>query len=230
MKSARVRRETYFGTWLPEPVALVPDEAPGDDLTLTLMLALERLSPLERAAFLLHDVFAVPLAEIATTLQREPPAVRQLAARARKHVQSARPRFPVEREEGARIAKAFFEASATGDVAALRSMLADSVVVHSDGGGKVLAFPRPIIGIDKVTRMFEGIARKSWIQHAQKLQDLWIDGLPGYFSLEPGGMLQTVALDIQGGLIVGIYFTRNPDKLQRMARSFGGAVETPTPH
>ncbi|GJE58105.1 sigma-70 family RNA polymerase sigma factor [Methylobacterium trifolii] len=230
MKSARVRRETYFGTWLPEPVALVPDEAPGDDLTLTLMLALERLSPLERAAFLLHDVFAVPLAEIAVTLQREPPAVRQLAARARKHVQSARPRFPIEREEGARIAKAFFEASTTGDVAALRSMLADAVVVHSDGGGKVLAFPRPIVGIDRVTRMFEGVVRKLWIQHARKLQDLWIDGLPGYLSMEPGGMLQTVALDIQGGQIVGIYFTRNPDKLQRMAISFGGAVETPTPH
>ncbi|GJE45799.1 sigma-70 family RNA polymerase sigma factor [Methylobacterium soli] len=230
MKSARARRETYFGTWLPEPVAMAPDEAPGDDLTLTLMLALERLSPLERAAFLLHDVFSVPLAEIAATLQREPPAIRQLAARARKHVQSARPRFPIEREEGTRIAKAFFEASATGDVAALRSMLADAVVVHSDGGGKVHAFPRPIIGIDKVTRMFEGVARKAWIQHAQKLQDLWIDGLPGYFSLEPGGTLQTVALDIEDGLIVGIYFTRNPDKLERMARLFGGATGAAMPH
>ncbi|MHC2017072.1 sigma-70 family RNA polymerase sigma factor [Methylobacterium sp. WCS2018Hpa-22] len=230
MKSARVRRETYFGTWLPEPVAMAPDEDPGDDLTLTLMLALERLSPLERAAFLLHDVFAVPLADVAVTLRREPPAVRQLAARARKHVQSARPRFPVEREEGTRIAKAFFEASATGDVAALRSMLADAVVVHSDGGGKVHAFPRPIVGIDKVTRMFEGAARKSWIQHAQKLQDLWIDGLPGYVSLEPGGMLQTVALDIQAGLIVGIYFTRNPDKLQRMAMRFGGMPGAPVSH
>lgn len=229
MKSARVRRETYLGTWLPEPVALVPDEAPGDDLTLTLMLALERLSPLERAAFLLHDVFAVPLDEIAETLRREPPAVRQLAARARKHVQAARPRFPVEREEGARIAKAFFEASTTGDVAALRGMLADAVVVHSDGGGKVHAFPRPIIGIDKVTRMFEGVVRKSWIQHARKLRDLWIDGLPGYLSMEPGGMLQTVALDIQGGLIVGIYFTRNPDKLQKMAVSFGGLPGAPMP-
>ncbi|MGU3360475.1 sigma-70 family RNA polymerase sigma factor [Methylobacterium sp. M6A4_1b] len=228
MKSARVRRETYFGTWLPEPVALVPDEAPGDDLTLTLMLALERLSPLERAAFLLHDVFAVPLADIATTLRREPPAVRQLAARARKHVQSARPRFPVERDEGARIAKAFFEAVSTGEIAALRTMLADSVVVHSDGGGKVHAFPRPIIGIEKVTRMFEGAVRKTWVQDSQKLQDLWIDGLPGYFSLERSGTYQTVALDIEDGLIIGIYFTRNPDKLERMAKLFGGVSGVPT--
>ncbi|WP_232628694.1 sigma-70 family RNA polymerase sigma factor [Methylobacterium sp. Leaf118] len=230
MKSARARRETYVGTWLPEPVALASDEAQSDDLTLTLMLALERLSPLERAAFLLHDVFAVPLAEIAATLGREPAAVRQLAARARKHVQSARPRFPVERDEGARIAKAFFEASATGDVAALRSMLADAVVVHSDGGGKVHAFPRPIIGLDKVARMFEGAARKSWIQHAQKLQDLWIDGLPGYVSREPGGLLQTVALEIEGGLIAGIYITRNPDKLQRWAARFGAGAGAPASH
>ncbi|WP_019905751.1 sigma-70 family RNA polymerase sigma factor [Methylobacterium sp. 77] len=230
MKSARARRETYVGTWLPEPVALPPDEDVADDMTLTLMLALERLSPLERAAFLLHDVFSVPLDEVATTLGREPPAVRQLASRARKHVQSARPRFPVARDEGARIAKAFFEASSTGNVAALRAMLAASVTVHSDGGGKVLAFPKPIIGIDKVTRMLEGIARKAWIQGARKLQDLWIDGLPGYLSLEPGGMLQTVALDIQGGLIVGIYFTRNPDKLARLAEKFDGTVGTKAPH
>lgn len=227
MKSARARRETYFGTWLPEPVALAPDDAVADDMTLTLMLALERLSPLERAAFILHDVFAIPLDEVATTLGREPPAVRQLASRARKHVQSARPRFPVEREEGARIAKAFFEASSTGDVAALRAMLADSIVVHSDGGGKVHAFPRPIVGIDKVTRMFEGVARKAWIQDARKLRDLWIDGLPGYFSLEPGGTFQTVALAIEGGRIVDIYFTRNPDKLARMVTLYGGATSTP---
>lgn len=222
MKSARVRRETYFGTWLPEPVALSPEEPPGDDLTLTLMLALERLSPLERAAFLLHDVFAVPLDEVARTLKREPQAVRQLASRARKHVQSARPRFPIEREEGARIAKAFFEASSTGNVAALCAMLADSVIVRSDGGGKVHAFPQPIIGIDRVRRMFEGIARKAWIQHSEKLQDLWIDGLPGYLSREPSGLPQTVALEIERGLIVGIYFTRNPDKLARMVRPFDG--------
>lgn len=230
MKSARARRETYVGTWLPEPVAMAPDEDVTDDLTLTLMLALERLSPLERAAFILHDVFAVPLDEVAMTLEREPPAVRQLASRARKHVQSARPRFPVDRDEGARIAKAFFDASSTGDVAALRTMLAASVVVRSDGGGKVHAFPRPIVGIDKVARMFEGVARKSWIQNALKLKDLWIDGLPGYFSLEPGGTFQTVALDIEGGLIVGIYFTRNPDKLERMAKLFGGSAGAPTPH
>ncbi|GBD49841.1 sigma-70 family RNA polymerase sigma factor [Methylopila sp. Yamaguchi] len=230
MKSARVQRETYFGTWLPEPIATTPEDDIGDDITLTLMLALERLSPLERAAFILHDVFGVPLDEIATTLDREAPAVRQLAARARKHVQAAKPRFPLDRDEGARIAKAFFEASASGDVAALRAMLADSVVVRSDGGGKAHAFPRPIIGIERVSRMFEGVARKSWIQRARKLQDLWIDGLPGYFSLEPSGAFQTVALEIENGLIVGIYFTRNPDKLERLIERFGRDAAWRTTH
>lgn len=230
MKSARVQRETYFGTWLPEPFAVTPEEDVVDGVTLGLMLALERLSPLERAAFILHDVFGVPLDEIATTLEREPPAVRQLASRARKHIEAAKPRFPIDREEGARIAQAFFEASASGDVAALRSMLADSVVVHSDGGGKAHAFPRPIIGIERVSRMFEGVARKSWIQQARKLQDLLIDGLPGYFSLEPGNAFQTVALEIENGLIVGIYFTRNPDKLARLVERFGGGAAAPTAH
>lgn len=154
MKSARVRRETYVGIWLPEPVALIPNEAPGDDLTLTLMLALGRLSPWSGQRSSCTTSSRSHSAKIAATLERAPPAARQLAARARKHVKAARPRFPVEREEGARIAKAFFEASATGDIAALRSMLADAVVVHSGGGGKALAFPWPIIGIDKVTRIF----------------------------------------------------------------------------
>lgn len=230
MKSARVQRETYFGTWLPEPFAVTAEEDVDDSVTLGLMVALERLSPLERAAFILHDVFGVPLDEIATTLEREPPAVRQLASRARKHIEAAKPRFPIDREEGARIAKAFFEASASGDVAALRSMLADSVVVHSDGGGKAHAFPRPIIGIERVSRMFEGVARKSWIQQARKLQDLWIDGLPGYFSLEPGNAFQTVALEIENGLIVEIYFTRNPDKLARLVERFGAGAAAPTAH
>ncbi|MFE1599440.1 sigma-70 family RNA polymerase sigma factor [Methylobacterium sp. ID0610] len=230
MKSARARRETYFGTWLPEPVDLSFDQDPQDDLTLTLMLALERLSPLERAAFLLHDVFGVPLDEVAETIEREAAAVRQLASRARKHVQAARPRFPVDPKEGMRIAKAFFEASSTGDVAALRTLLADAVVVRSDGGGKAHAFPQPIAGIDRVIRLYQGMKRKAWIQKAQKLQDLWIDGLPGYFSLEPGGTYQTVALEIEDGLVVGVYFTRNPDKLRRLVDVFGGRAATPTAH
>ncbi|MZO45297.1 sigma factor-like helix-turn-helix DNA-binding protein, partial [Escherichia coli] len=130
MKSARARRETYVGSWLPEPiVAPQEEELPLDELSLTLMLALERLSPLERAAFLLHDVFGVALDEVASTLERDTVAVRQLAVRARKHVRDARPRYPLAREEGDRIAKAFFVASSSGDIETLRTMLARTVVV-----------------------------------------------------------------------------------------------------
>ncbi len=150
LKSVRAQREIYFGSWLPEPLpeplAEVEAEAVHDDLTLTLMMALERLSPLERAAFLLHDVFGVGFDEVAVTLERDPPAVRQLAARARRHVQHARPRYVVEREEGDRIARAFFEASRSGDVGALTHLLSETAILRANGGGKVIAFRNPIAG------------------------------------------------------------------------------------
>ncbi|RAK57064.1 sigma-70 family RNA polymerase sigma factor [Phenylobacterium deserti] len=223
LKSARMRRETYVGAWLPEPL-VQPEAEEGelhDDLTLTLMLALERLSPLERAAFLLHDVFGVEFEEVASTLGREPAAARQLAARARRHVQDARPRFPIERSEGEKIAQAFFDASRTGDVAALRSLLAEGVTLRSDGGGKVIAFLNPIHGLEKVLRLYSGLRRKFDPASFVHLRSMWIDGLPGYASIERGQVLQTTALDIEGGRIVGIYITRNPDKLAHVARELG---------
>ncbi len=217
MKSARARRETYIGSWLPEPIVEPEsDDLRLDELTLTLMLALERLSPLERAAFLLHDVFDVGLDEVATTLQRDAAAVRQLAVRARRHVREAKPRYPVGREEGDRIAMAFFKASASGDVAALRSMLADAVVLQSDGGGKVNAWRNPIVGLDRVARLFAGLHRKLTTDPAVLIRPAWIDGLPGYVSRERDNVLQTTALDIEDGRVIGIYITRNPDKLGRL--------------
>jgi RNA polymerase sigma factor (sigma-70 family) len=219
IKSARVRRETYIGNWLPEPIAeSTTEDYPDDELTLTLMLALERLSPLERAAFLLHDVFSIPLEEVATTLRRDAGAVRQLAVRARKHVQAARPRYSVEREEGDRIAQAFFTASKSGDIEGLRTMLAENVVMHSDGGGKALAFPNPIVGWERVMRLFSSLSRKQDTVPSELIQPLWIDGLPGFVSRERG-VLQTTALAIEEGRIVGIYMTRNPDKLSRIMQA-----------
>ena len=214
MKSARARRETYVGNWLPEPIIEPEDEAlPLDELTLTLMLVLERLSPLERAAFLLHDVFDVPLDEVATTLKRDAAAVRQLAVRARKHVGAAWPRFPAVRVEGERMAMSFFEASASGDLAALRSLLAEAVVLRSDGGGRVLTALNPIVGVERVLRLFDGLHRKLVGRQAVLVRPVWIDGLPGYVSLERDGVPQTTALAIEDGRIIGIYITRNPDKL-----------------
>lgn len=220
MKSARARRETYVGAWLPEPLVETEEDGPAeDDLTLTLMMALERLSPLERAAFLLHDVFGVPLAEVADTLDREAAAVRQLAVRARRNIQAARQRFPVGREEGERIARAFFAASTNGDTGTLRTLLAENVVLSADGGGKFLAFINPITGVDRLLRLYEGVRRKWGEGWAQLLEPAWIDGLPGYVSRERGDVLQTTALAIENGRITAIYITRNPDKLRHVARA-----------
>lgn len=224
MRSARVRRETYVGSWLPEPIMETEVEGPGlDELTLTLMLALERLSPLERAAFLLHDVFDVPLGEVAVTLDRDATAVRQLAVRARQHVQAARPRYRVDREEGDRIAKAFFRASSSGDVAALQTLLAQSAVLQSDGGGRVNAFRNPILGMERILRLFGGLHRKLNATPATFIAPAWIDGLPGYVSRERDGVLQTTALEIEDGRITAIYITRNPDKLKRIAEGLEGS-------
>ncbi|MNS41100.1 ECF RNA polymerase sigma factor SigJ [compost metagenome] len=215
LKSARARREAYVGNWLPEPIFEPEETAPAlDDLTLSLMMALERLSPLERAAFLLHDVFGTPLPEVARTLDRDAAAVRQLAARARKHIRDARPRYPVSREEGDRIARAFFVASNHGDLAGLRSLLADAVVLTADGGGKSHAWMRPIVGLDHVVRLFEGLFRKLTREPPVLVDWVWIDGLPGYVSYERDGALQTTALEIEDGRILAIFITRNPDKLK----------------
>lgn len=219
IKSARTRRESYVGAWLPDPLmgTIDPrDEPVADDLTLTLMLALERLSPLERAAFLLHDVFGVALAEVATTLDRDAAAVRQLAVRARKHVQAERPRYRVEQAEADRIARAFFAASRDGDAGALSLMLAEHVSIHSDGGGRVLAFRNIIHGAEKALRLFLGLARK-YDHQPILLRSATIDGLPGYVSIDRGQVLQTTALDIRDGRIVAIYMMRNPEKLRHVA-------------
>lgn len=222
LKSARARREAYVGNWLPEPIFEPEETEPAlDDLTLSLMMALERLSPLERAAFLLHDVFGTPLAEVARTLDRDAAAVRQLAARARKHVRDARPRYPVTREEGDRIARAFFVASNQGDLAGLRALLADAVVLTADGGGKSNAWLRPIVGLDHVVRLFGGLFRKLTREPPVLIDWVWIDGLPGYVSYERDGALQTTALEIEAGRIVSIFITRNPDKLRQATRMAG---------
>lgn len=222
LKSAHARREIYVGPWLPDPLlgSTDPDEATADDITVTLMLAMERLSPLERAAFLLHDVFDVALNEVAVTLSREPAAVRQLASRARKHVQAARPRFGVEAAEANRITQAFFVAARDGDIAALASLLANEVEIHTDGGGKVLAFRNIVRGLDRALRLFAGLRRKNatW---PTLLHTAVIDGLPGYISIDRG-LVQTTALDIRDGRIAAIYIVRNPDKLRHLGTPIQG--------
>jgi RNA polymerase sigma-70 factor (ECF subfamily) len=213
LKSARRQRETYVGFWLPEPVL---EEEQEEDVTLPLMLALERLSPLERAAFLLHDVFGLGFEEVAATIQRDAGACRQLAARARTHVREARPRFQVEKQRGLELATAFFTASRSGDMKALGAMLAADVSVYADGGGKRPAAMRPILGFDAVMEVHESLAALFRKNGSTLIRAGFINGLPGFLTLEADGELQTTALEIEDGKIAAIYVMRNPEKLRHL--------------
>jgi RNA polymerase sigma-70 factor (ECF subfamily) len=214
LKSARRNRETYIGPWLPDP--LVEDGETEEDVTLPLMLALERLSPLERAAFLLHDVFGVGFEEIAATVDRDPAACRQLAARARAHVQQARPRYKLEKQRGLEIASAFFAASRSGDMTALGAMLAQDVSLHSDGGGKRPAAIHPVLGLRQVMQVHKALAVLFGKYGSTLVRVGLINGLPGFVTREADGEFQTTALDIEDGRVTGIYVMRNPDKLRHL--------------
>jgi len=221
MKSAQARREVYVGQWLPEPVVDEPLDADiaGDlahDLSVALMLVLERLSPLERAAFLLHDVFGLNFAEVADTLGRGEAACRQLAARARAHIEVGRPRFTASPEVGSRLAAAFRMASETGDTQTLQRLLAEDAVLYSDGGGKRPAALNPIYGADKIVRFLAGIARKNPALPAIQVRAATINGLAGFVLREQDGSIDTMAFEHRDGRIVAIYITRNPDKLRHV--------------
>ena len=221
MKSAQARREIYVGQWLPEPVV---DETLGagvageiaHDLSVALMLVLERLSPLERASFLLHDVFGVDFAEVGRALDRGEAACRQLAARARSHVEQGRPRFPASQEDGRRLATAFAVAVQSGDTGALVKLLADDAVLYSDGGGKRAAAFNPIRGADKILRFLAGIARKNPAFAAIELRAAMINDLAGFVLREEDGAVDTMAFDVRDGRIVAIYIVANPDKLRHV--------------
>jgi RNA polymerase sigma-70 factor (ECF subfamily) len=216
LKSARRTRETYIGPWLPEPVIDAEADAMEDDVTLPLMMALERLSPLERAAFLLHDVFGASFDDIAETIGRDAAACRQLASRARAHVRAERPRFPMPKERGLAIAEAFYKASRGGDMTTLRSLLAADVTVHSDGGGERPAARAPVVGIEEVVRLHASLARLFAKTASRMVRYGLINGLPGFVTVEGGNTLQTTALEIVDGKIAGIYVVRNPDKLRHL--------------
>jgi RNA polymerase sigma-70 factor, ECF subfamily len=213
LKSARRQRETYVGPWLPDPVV---EEGQEEDVTLPLMLALERLSPLERAAFLLHDVFGLGFEEVAETIQRDTAACRQLAARARTHVREARPRFQMEKQRSLELAEAFFAASRSGDMTELGAMLSADVSIHADGGGKRSAATEPILGFEAVMKLHAYLATLFRKNGSTLVRAGFVNGLPGFITLEADGEIQTTALDIEDGKITAIYVVRNPDKLRHL--------------
>ncbi len=227
--SARARRECYVGQWLPEPL---PDEtlsAKTDpayvlelthDLSYALLQVLARLSPLERAAFLLHDIFEFDFVEIAAILTRSAASCRQLATRARRHVHAAQPRYAVARATGERLSEAFLQAITQGDIAALTATLAEDVTFYTDGGGKVPAVPRPLHGAAQVARVIIGFA--SLYKPTEISADrVWLNGNPGFVLriCRTGEVLQTIALEpTLEGRIAALYIQRNPDKLRHLAR------------
>jgi RNA polymerase sigma-70 factor (ECF subfamily) len=216
LKSARSQREHYVGTWLPEPIVEEPGAtAIADDLSVALLMTLERLSPLERAAFLLHDVFDMDYSAIADVLERSEVACRQLAARGRDHVREERPRFEPTQEAEARLVGAFATAMVSGDVGALASILAEDAVLYTDGGGKRVAALNPIFGRAKIMRFIEGIKAKRTMPTAETARPARINGLPG-FVLRGDEGVETLAIETSGDMIVALYLVRNPDKLRHL--------------
>ena len=230
LTSARARREEYVGPWLPEPVldtaALAPDSHTelAEDLSIALLLTLDRLSPLERAAFLLHDVFDFSFSEVANALERSEAACRQLAARARAHVRDTRPRgatTPSSARSGqvdakhAELISAFIAATRSGDLRGLTQLLASDVRVVTDGGGKVQAALNVLEGADRSARFLIGAARKGW-REGYTLRFAVINGLPGVIVDSPEGPVQTSAFEIEDGVVRALYVVRNSDKLRHV--------------
>jgi RNA polymerase sigma-70 factor, ECF subfamily len=215
LNAASKRREQYVGTWLPEPVVAEPAGSLADDLSMALLLSLERLSPLERAAFLLHDVFDVEYPAVAETLQRSEAACRQLTARAREHVRHEKPRFASTDSEARRLADAFVAAACTGDLVALGRVLADDAALYSDGGGKRRAALNPIFGRDKIVRFYRGIHDKGGLS-AVRPEAATLNGLPGFLMHTPDGT-ETIAFEVVDGAIKAVFIVRNPEKLGHLS-------------
>jgi RNA polymerase sigma-70 factor (ECF subfamily) len=236
LTSARARREEYVGPWLPEPVvdtaALAPDSRTelAEDLSVALLLILDQLSPLERGAFLLHDVFDFSFSEVATALERGEAACRQLASRARAHVRAARPRGAtapparsgqIQAKHG-QLLSAFAAATQSGDLHALTHLLTSDVRVVTDGGGKVRAALEMIEGADRVAQFLVDVTRRgpdAWFRAAFTVRFATINGLPGIIVDGPDGPVQTAAFEIEGDAIRALYVVRNPDKLRHLARA-----------
>jgi len=224
LKSARVRRETYVGPWLPEPV-LDTNELTADamtelaeDVSVALMLALERLSPVERAAFLLHDVFGYDHSEIAEMIGKSAAACRKLAERARVHVRASRVRTQPSEEECSRVLDAFLQAVTHGDAKVLGEVLVADAVLYSDGGGRVPAATNPIRGRDRILRFVLGVAAKAPPGRLSvKLAKL--NGMPGFLLFHEGQLVQATAFQLDTDGVTAIYSVRNPDKLGSLARA-----------
>ncbi|WP_318272497.1 RNA polymerase sigma factor SigJ [Microbispora triticiradicis] len=229
LRSARHRREEYVGPWLPEPVLtgavaggpVVGEPGPAERVTLdesismAMLVVLESLSPAERTAFVLHDVFGLTFAEVGEAVGRSPAACRQLAARARTHVASRAPRFDVDPSAHRRVVDAFARACLGDDIGALLALLDPEVVLRSDGGGVVRAARRPVLGAAKVARLLTGLRRFGRFE----LVPASVNGRPGLLRYREGRLVTVIGLTVAGGRITAVDMVLNPEKLARLTRA-----------
>jgi RNA polymerase sigma-70 factor (TIGR02957 family) len=223
LRSARARRESYVGEWLPEPLVADASDDPArqaemaDSLSLAFLVLLESLSPEQRAVFILRDVFDYGYDEIAEVVGKREDNVRQLAARARRHVEERRPRFESLREQREALARRFFAAAREGDLGALEALLAHDVVLHGDGGGKVPALARPLQGRNRVARTLTNWARQGLQVGGGSIRQVEVNGQPGALMLDSeGGVIGVMALDIAAAEVHAVSSIVNPDKLRHV--------------
>lgn len=217
LRSARARRETYVGPWLPEPLVVDDSSDPAavselsDSLSMAFLVLLETLTPLERAAFLLREVFRYDYDEIAAMIDRQPAACRQLVTRARKHVADRRQRFDADRRRGSELARAFVAACMSGDLDAVVSMLAEDATLVTDGGGVVKAARRPIVGARKAARFL--IAVSPGLPPTASIHDAVVNGQPGLLVVDGDAAVMTMAFEVIDDRIAGVQVVSNPEKL-----------------
>jgi RNA polymerase sigma-70 factor (TIGR02957 family) len=222
LRSARARRESYVGEWLPEPVAASEEEPAAqaeqaDSLSLAFLVLLESLSPEQRAAFLLHDVFDYGYPEVAEIVGTSEQNARQLASRARRHVKEGRPRFDPSAEERAELAAGFVAAAQEGDFERLESFLAEDVALHGDGGGVAPAIKQPVFGRERVGQMLENWLRLGFERIGAELRQTVINGQPGFEYVDPDGkLIGVMSLDIADGKIQAMHSIVNPEKLAHL--------------
>jgi RNA polymerase sigma-70 factor (ECF subfamily) len=220
LRSARVRRERYVGPWLPEPVVEAADPADkvtlADEVGYAMLVVMETLSPAERTAFVLHDLFGVTFDEVAAIVGRAPAAVRQLASRARRHVRGQSPWPAADAAEHRRVVEAFASATASGDLAALIRVLDPDVVLVSDGGGLVTSARRPVLGADRVARFLLGVLAKE--QAGDVIDRVVINGAPGFAVYQQGELVTIASVTVAAGRVTRLDVVRAPGKLPRVVR------------
>lgn len=227
LRRDRARRETYTGEWLAEPIPTrTPEDevAAREEVALAMLRVLETLSPLERAVFVLREAFDLPHAEIADILDRSPEAVRQLAARARRHVEERRPRFETDSRVREQVTRRFVAAIETGDLGGLMEVLAPGVTLVADGGGRVRAPLLPLVGADRVARFLLAVAARELGTVEVILES--VNGLQSIVVRAAGRPAAVLELAVASGRVEAVYLVGNPDKLAAMSRADGGAASS----